>query len=237
LNKKIGNIALLLSGAIALMDCSSAITIQTQKQIDIQSSTKNSESILKIIEPYQKELALKMDIEIAKSEANYIVERPCSNLMNWMADAVFLNQTKNSKLSYPIFCLLNTGGIRASLGIGPVTLGDIYKLMPFDNSIVWVKLPIKELSAIESYITESGGEPISNIYIKNGRIEFKGFDRSKATEFWVITSDYLLSGGDRMDFFQKGTEIIHTNILIRDALIEEVKIQGVLINDERKRIK
>ena len=76
----------------------------------------------------------------------------------------------------------------------------------------------------------------TNIQIKNNRIKFNGFDRSKAKEFWVITSDYLLSGGDRMDFFQKGTEIIRTNVLIRDALIEEVKIQGTLINDERKRI-
>ena len=101
---------------------------------------------------------------------------------------------------------------------------------------MWVKLPIKELSSIESYITESGGEPISNIHIKSDRIEFNGFDRSKATEFWVITSDYLLSGGDRMDFFKKGSEIIETDVLIRDALIEEVKIQGTLINDERKRI-
>ena len=236
LNKKIGNIGFLLFGAIALIDCTTAITIRTQQQIDVESNTKNVESILEIIEPYQKELALTMDIEIAKSEANYIVERPCSNLMNWMADAVRMNQTKNVKLSCPIFCLLNTGGIRSSLGIGPVTIGDIYKLMPFDNIIVWVKLPIKELSSIESYITESGGEPISNIHIKNGRIEFNGFDRSKATEFWVITSDYLFSGGDRMDFFKKGTEIIQTDVLIRDALIEEVKIQGTLINDERKRI-
>ena len=236
MNKKIGNIAVVLFVAIASMDCTTAISIQTKKQIDVRANTKDAENITEIIEPFKKELALKMDIEIAKSVANYIVERPCSNLMNWMADAVFTNQTKNAKLSYPVFCLLNTGGIRSSLGIGPVSLGDVYKLMPFDNSIVWVKLPIKELSAIESYITESGGEPISNIQIKNDRIEFNGFDRSKATEFWVITSDYLLSGGDRMDFFQKGTEIIQTNVLIRDALIEETKIQGILINDERKRI-
>ena len=236
MNKKIGNIAVVLFVAIALMDCTTAISIQTKKQIDVRANTKDAENITEIIEPYKKELALKMDIEIAKSDANYIVERPCSNLMNWMADAVFTNQTKNAKLSYPVFCLLNTGGIRSSLGIGPVSLGDVYKLMPFDNSIVWVKLPIKELSAIESYITESGGEPISNIHIKNDRIEFNGFDRSKAAEFWVITSDYLLSGGDRMDFFKKGTEIIETDVLIRDALIEEVKIQGILINDEGKRI-
>ena len=236
MNKKIGNIGLLLLSTIALTDCRTTITIRTQKQIAVESTTKNAESIVEIIEPFKKELSIKMDKEIATSNANYTVERPCSNLMNWMADAVFTNQTKNVKLSHPVFCLLNTGGIRSSLGIGPICIGDIYKLMPFDNSIVWVKLPIKILSAIESYIAESGGEPISNIQIKNNRIKFNGFDRSKAKEFWVITSDYLLSGGDRMDFFQKGTEIIRTNVLIRDALIEEVKIQGTLINDERKRI-
>ena len=45
-------------------------------------------------------------------------------------------QTKNVKLAQPIFCLLNTGGLRSSIGKGTVSLGDIYKLMPFDNTIV-----------------------------------------------------------------------------------------------------
>ena len=236
MNKKTGNICVLLFVVVALTACSTSLSVRTQKQIDVEANTEKSESIVKIIEPYKTELAKKMDVQIAISEANYVVERPSSNLMNWMADAVFTNQTKNIKLSYPVFCLLNTGGIRSSLGIGPVSLGDLYKLMPFDNSIVWVKLPLSELSAIESYIAESGGEPISNIYIKNNRIEFNNFDRSKSSEFWVITSDYLLAGGDRMDFLQKGTEIIQTNILIRDALIEEAKIQGTLINDNQNRI-
>ena len=103
--------------------------------------------------------------------------------MNWMADAVFANQTKNVRLSYPTFCLLNTGGIRSSLGIGPVSLGDLYKLMPFDNSIVWVRLPISTLESIESYIEESGGEPISNINIVNNIIQFKVLIGRKQVNF------------------------------------------------------
>ena len=109
--------------------------------------------------------------------------------------------------------------------------------MPFDNSIVWVRLPISTLESIESYIEESGGEPISNINIVNNIIEFNGFDRAKATEFWVITSDYLYNGGDHMDFFQEGLEIIETNTLIRDAIIEEARSQVILNNDEKSRIK
>lgn len=220
-----------------LTACTRSLYIQTNSQIDVSKSTNESETINKIVQPYREELSVKMDVQVAESKADFIVQRPSSNLMNWMADAVFSNQTKNIKLSYPTFCLLNTGGIRSSIGIGPVSIGDLYKLMPFDNSIVWVRLPISELESIESYITQTGGEPISNINILNNRIEFIGFDRTKANEFWVITSDYLYNGGDHMDFFQRGLETIETNVLIRDALIEEAKLQSILNNDVNSRIK
>jgi 2',3'-cyclic-nucleotide 2'-phosphodiesterase (5'-nucleotidase family) len=203
----------------------------------VSESTKESEMITEFIEPYKDDLAEKMDIEIAVSEVNFEVRRPSSNLMNWMADAVFTHQTKNKRLQEPIFCMLNTGGIRSSLGIGRVTIGDIFKIMPFENTIVWVKLPIKELKSIEAYLSKTGGEPISNIEVLNGRIHFNTLDLKGASHFWVITSDYLNYGGDQMDFFEQRTEIIETNILIRDALIEEAKIQEILINNTQKRIR
>ena len=40
-----------------------------------------------------------------------------------------------------------------------------------------------------------------------------------------------------MDFFQEGLEIIETNTLIRDAIIEEARSQVILNNDEKSRIK
>ena len=229
-------ISIVLYGA-SLLACSHSFQIHSNPQINVSESTKGSEMINEYLEPYKIDLAEKMDIDIAVSEVNFEVSRPSSNLMNWMADAVFANQTKNKRLHEPTFCLLNTGGIRSSLGIGRVTIGDIYKIMPFDNTIVWVKLPIKELKSIEAYLSKTGGEPISNIEVLNGRIQFNNFDIKEVAYFWVITSDYLNYGGDKMDFFEQRTEIIETNILIRDALIEEAKIQGTLINNTQKRIK
>ncbi|RCL76413.1 MAG: hypothetical protein DBW72_01945 [Flavobacteriales bacterium] len=236
MNNPYGYILLIFISA-GLPACTNSLYVKTGPQINISKSILEAENIDSIIRPYRNELAEKMNVEVAKSEVNFIVQRPSSNLMNWMADAVFTNQTKNVKLSYPTFCLLNTGGIRSSLGIGKVSLGDLYKLMPFDNSIVWIRLPISTLESIESYIAKSGGEPISNISIVENHIQFNGFDRSQTTEFWVITSDYLYNGGDHMDFFQEGLEIIETNTLIRDAIIEEAKNQVILNNDEKSRIK
>ena len=229
-------ISIVIIGASQLA-CSNSFKIYRNPQIEISNSTKESLLINEIVEPYKVELAEKMDIEIAVSETNFVVSRPSSNLMNWMADAVFANQTKNKRLTEPTFCMLNTGGIRSSLGIGRVTIGDIFKIMPFDNTIVWVKLPIKELKSIEAYLSKTGGEPISNIEVLNGQIHFNSRDIKGETHFWVITSDYLNYGGDQMDFFEKRTETIETNILIRDALIEEAKIQGTLINNTQMRIK
>ena len=236
MNKTKFFISLFIIGA-GLSACTRHLYIETAPQLKVEKSTKESVVMNEIIQPYRKELDEKMNIEVASSNVNFIVQRPSSNLMNWMADVVFTNQTKNVKLSKPVFCLLNTGGIRSSIGIGPVYLGDLYKLMPFDNTIIWARLPIKELESIELYLSKTGGEPISNITMTNGVIHFNGFNKTDAEDFWVITSDYLFNGGDHMDFFQKSIETIETNKLIRDVVIEEAKIQGQLINDENSRIK
>ena len=39
-----------------------------------------------------------------------------------------------------------------------------------------------------------------------------------------------------MDFFKESIEVIETKTLIRDALVEEAKLQKVLINDTTIRI-
>ena len=106
--------------------------------------------------------------------------------------------------------------------------------MPFDNSIVWVKLPISSLHKISVYLESSGGEPISNVQMLSGKLMLNGDQETDF--FWVITSDYLYHGGDHMDFFQESVEVIETKTLIRDALIYEAKFQQVLINDTTIRI-
>jgi 2',3'-cyclic-nucleotide 2'-phosphodiesterase (5'-nucleotidase family) len=177
-----------------------------------------------------------MNEVLGKSETDFIVARPSSNLMNWVADAVFVNQTRNVRLAQPLICLLNTGGIRSSIGKGDVTLGDMYKIMPFENTLVWVELPISVIPEIEEYLKKSGGEPISNCKLINGKLEINGI-RENTTHFWIITSDYLMNGGDKMDFFKKKTNVNSTGKLLRDILIEELKNQGTMVEDGELRVK
>jgi 2',3'-cyclic-nucleotide 2'-phosphodiesterase (5'-nucleotidase family) len=176
-----------------------------------------------------------MNKVIAFSENDFIVERPSSNLINWVADAVFIQQTQTIKINRPIICLLNTGGIRSSLGKGNLTVGDFYKLMPFDNTLVWVEMPIETLSEIGAFITKTGGEPISNCTVQNGKLQLNSMPEG-ASHFIIITSDYLAYGGDKMDFFKKGKIINETGKLMRDVLIEHAKQQATLISNNEIRV-
>ncbi len=188
-----------------------------------------------IVRPYKDSLSKEMDIVISEAPVSLTPGRPSSLLGNWMADAIFANQTKTVRLGMPTFCLLNTGGMRSSLNKGPLTIGDIYKLMPFDNEIVWVKLPVSLIPEIETYLKNSSGEPISNARVVNGKLEIGNW-REGVTHFWVITSDYLMNGGDKMTFFSNKEEVNLTGRLMRDALITEAREQGTLYVDSTSRI-
>ena len=221
----------------SLLACSSYLTIDSKKNKEqITSEINGDQKLNNEIKPYKDSLDKKMNEVLGKSETDFIVARPSSNLMNWVADAIFVNQTRNIRLTQPLICLLNTGGIRSSIGKGDVTLGDMYKIMPFENTLVWVELPVTVIPEIEAYLIKSGGEPISNCKLINGKLEINGM-RQNITHFWVLTSDYLMNGGDKMEFFNKKTNVNSTGKLLRDILIEELKNQGTMVEDGELRVK
>jgi len=218
----------------SLLACSSHLNVSgTKVPLNIDSNEK--QEVSSFISPFKDSMDLAMNLILAESSISMEVGRPSSLLGNWASDALFVNQTRTVKLSEPIFCLLNTGGIRSSLGKGPVTLGDIFRIMPFENSVVWLRLPISSLEKIQYYLLQSGGEPISNASMMNGKLMVNGVSEN-TNYFWVITSDYLANGGDRMDFFQDAVERSDKKTLLRDVFIEEAKTQKNLIVSSEKRI-
>lgn len=187
-----------------------------------------------LVNPYRAELNDEMNVVIAHAETSFTKGRPNGTLNNWAADAVYEHQVKTMNRTLPVFSLLNVGGLRNPLNEGEITVGDIYKLMPFDNEVVWVEMPIETLSEIAAYIMKSGGEPISNAMLKEGKIILNGVVE-ETKSYWIITSDYLMNGGDKMNFFEKKLSHHYANILLRDLFIEVAKSQGNLVvrNDER----
>lgn len=219
-----------------LMACSSYNTIKVEnEQIKVDNSVQNNTIIDSLILPYRKDLEKEMNEVLAIAEIDFLVQRPCGNLNNWVADALLDYQVKKIKLDAPVFCLLNTGGIRSSINKGNVTRGDLFKVMPFDNFIVYVKMPVSSLTEIEKYLISSGGEPISGARLEKGKLILDEVDKSK-DYIWIITSDYLVNGGDKMTFFKQNIEIVSSDVLLRDILLLTAKEQTILKSDSISRI-
>ncbi len=226
-------IAIILGAGLTA--CSSYLKTSYNTEVfPVEAEKVSSQWVKDYLKPYKDSLDADMNQVIAYAETDFVVQRPSSNLTNWFADAVFSEMTKNKRFQDPIFCLFNTGGIRANINKGEVTLGDIFKVMPFDNRLVFVRLPKTVLPEIEAYLRKSGGEPISNAILTDKGLVING--DSDSDYITIITSDYLAAGGDKMTFMNKRVELTETGVLLRDVLIEAASTQGQLIEDTTIRI-
>jgi 2',3'-cyclic-nucleotide 2'-phosphodiesterase (5'-nucleotidase family) len=225
----------LIIGA-GLTACSSVNILSVKSEsISVTDEFQKVSVVDSIVYPYRIALEEEMFEVIATTENNFTKSRPNGSLNNWAADAILNSVDKTTFGLTPYFCLLNLGGLRSPLNKGNIVLGDVYKLMPFDNEIVVVELPFSSLDKIAQYLTSSGGEPISNAVVDLNHIDLKRAVDDYSS-FYVVTSDYLMNGGDNMGFFQENVGVIYTNILMRDAMISEAKKQGVLVFNNEKRI-
>ena len=207
----------------------------TSKNIRVDTSVQAVQQIEQFIVPYRDSLALQMGEIIGTADTSFEVVFPCSNLMNWATDALLLQETETVRFSEPVICILNAGGLRASLNKGPITVGDLFKLMPFDNSVAWVRLPVSRIEAMETFMkNQPKGVPLANARFEKGKLTIQGLNETH-THFWVITSDYLAQGGDKMTFFLTPESYQLKPKNLRDVFIEAVKRQGTLVSNSEKR--
>ena len=210
------------------------------QNILIDSNLKPNLKIKSFIEPYRKELDSSMGKVLSFSNQTYTKSDGELNtaLGNMMADAVFELTSPIFKKKYKVdidAVLLNHGGIRSALPKGLITRESAFKIMPFENEIVVVKIKGVYIKEMQDYlINQKKAHPISGMELeieKNGTlkkflINGKNLDLNK--HYFIATSDYLFNGGDRMDFFKKNKEYYEINYKIRDLLIDYFALKDTL---------
>ncbi|NUM89047.1 MAG: bifunctional metallophosphatase/5'-nucleotidase, partial [Bdellovibrionales bacterium] len=123
---------------------------------------------------------------------------------------------------------MNGGGFRRMLNKGPVTYGDLFEVNPFDNFVVKVRLTGRELRRMlevgfsgvhtvpqihgvrvkfhgsdhQSQERDLNGDGRKEKWERN-RIESLTWENGSPVNdqetFWLVTSDFLVMGGDNMD--------------------------------------
>jgi 2',3'-cyclic-nucleotide 2'-phosphodiesterase (5'-nucleotidase family) len=175
-----------------------------------------------LIAPYTRTINATMGKVIGECKIEMIAQRPSSNLGNWTCD-LLLQFGKDSLglAEEPVISLYNVGGLRAAITVGPITNGTIFQVMPFDNVVVAVKIPVGVLPEMLAYLKAKGGEPIGGFKIIAGEMILPD-DVEKRGYVWIVTSDFLMNGGDNMTFLGKYTEKKECSKTIRNVLFDGV---------------
>ncbi len=194
-----------------------------------------------IIAPYKLQLDAKMNEVIGVAAGDLTRELPDGSLGNFVAD-VCLDYAKKNQTKPVDFCVLNAGGVRLpSIQKGNITVGKIYELMPFDNTIEVVTLTGDQCMQLFAWIAKWKGAPVSGITLTladgkaiNVFINNKPFDVNQS--YTVATTDFIANGGDGATMFANGTRY-NTNYKLRDAMLDFVRLTKTINNNTNGRIK
>ncbi len=152
----------------------------------------------KLVDKWEKKITEKLDIRIATSTRT-IEEEEVKELFEKI-----IRQVTGADLAY-----YNLGGIRKKIYEGDVTVRDVWKIEPFGNTIV--KLKIK-------------GEDLGGVLLEE--LKASGVKIEPDREYTVATNNFIAERTEN----EIGSPVagsVNTHVLVRDAVIEYIKKNGI----------
>lgn len=141
-----------------------------------------------------------------------------------------------AKIAGTQIAITNGGGIREPISKGNITVETMYKIMPFDNTLVTMKLKGSDLKrviehgimpadfgwgqfyGIKVYYNKdaAAGERVTSMRLLDGT----SIDMNKY--YTVVTNDFIYGNGDKYDF-TGAVDVVDTGKPIRDEIITKLK--------------
>lgn len=208
------------------------ITASIDDVYKIKNDIAADEGASKIYDEYSKELGPILDESLGTATGEFTHDRSKPNvslLGKWVTD--IMRKETDCQVA-----IQNGGGLRTSLLEGNITMGDLYEIIPFDNTLVTMELPGEDLKkAIDHGILNpkvTDGQ-FSGLKVEyNGNKEFGNRITSIALEdgtplemdkyYTVVVNDFMITGGDEYDF-SNAKNIVNTYVPVRDLLVENIK--------------
>lgn len=232
---------LLLS--IVLSSCADApqkLSKVEGKQVQISDSIEKNKDLEDYISPYRERITEEMEGVLAftpeaMNKSDFKFNTPIGNMM---ADAVM-------EMASPIFkertgneidlVILNYGGIRSGINAGDITTRTAYNIMPFENEVAVAELASDELKALIDYLAKNKvAHPIAGLQVildaEGNLSEAKvNGEQNQKKSYYVATSDYLIKGGDRMEFFLKAKNVQSLDYKLRNLFIDYFKKKDTIV--------
>ena len=161
---------------------------------------------------------------------------PEGTLGNFATDAMLWAARR--QLAEPVhMAMTNNGGLRIPIAPGPITVGQMFELMPFENMLSVLTLSGAQIQELADQLAAMRGEPIAGFTFRieaegDGRVArdllIDGAPVDPAAEYRLVTNDYLANGGGELTPLHEPRAREDLPILLRDAFIAYVREMGVI---------
>ena len=179
------------------------------------------------IQPYHEQVARQMQQVIGTAPVA-LGKNPGENaIVDFVADLQRTAASQYFKGEPIALGVMTNGGMRNALPAGPVTLGNVFELMPFENELVVLDAPGAVVQQLFDYAAPvrmaiSGATYAVGPDKKPQDIRIGGQPLDPAKTYSIALSDYLAGGGDHLDFLQ-ASRLRHTGLLLRTAIVDHIK--------------
>ena len=223
-----------LTGALLFTSCRTARETTAQYEvtkvegsmitIDSVWDTHPNAKAAEILKPYKEKVDAMMYEVIGTSAMKMEKGAPESLLSDLVAGV--LQQAAVQVLGKPAdMGLVNMGGLRNILPEGDITVGDVFEILPFENSLCVLTMKGTDLRRLH-------GEGVSGIRLeitKDGKLlnAFVGGKPLKDDQLYTVaTIDYLADGNGRMDaFLQAEKRVCPEDATLRGLFLDYVRKQ------------
>jgi len=202
----------------------------------VAGSVPDNPRIKTMVAPFRNRMGEEIRQVIGETTGMLSKAVPEGTLGNFATDAMLW--AANAHLPEPAhMALTNNGGLRVPISAGPITMGQMYELMPFENMLSVLVLTGSQVQVLCDQLADMRGEPIAGFSF---RIAVEGGSRvareimvgddalDLEAEYRLVTNDYMANGGDAPPILQSPVAREDLPVLLRDAFIEYVRFLGVV---------
>jgi 5'-nucleotidase/UDP-sugar diphosphatase len=195
-----------------------------------------------VLANYEKQLSEKLNVVVGSTPVALVGERAdvrtrTTNLSNLVTDAM-------KDYTGADIVITNGGGIRASLPAGDITMGGVYTVLPFDNTLVVLELDgagiLKALEhGLKLYPEQNGAfsqvagltakfDPAAPVgsRVLEVMVGDELLDLNK--KYTVATNDFMAAGGDGYEWFMSAPVLFNAGDMLRDILANYLMARGQL---------
>ena len=179
----------------------------------ISTAVKPDERLERRVQAINEEIASRLGVRLGTLPLDHIRTR---HQIGEMVAGIFREHYGTD------MALVQSGGIRADLTDGDITLRDIYSILPYENRIIPVRLPGRSIRRlIEKAVNDGADAALAGVEVTSSdetlSIYVNGVRLDDSRDYTIALSEYVTSGGGGFDVISESSYMMPLDKADKDS--------------------